>query len=41
MSSDKSGENPDRRKAKVSWARFVLPGLVGPKSRPMGVDDGQ
>ena len=28
-SSDKAGENPARRKPKVSWARFVLPGLVG------------
>ena len=28
-SSDKTGENPVRRKPKVSWARFVLPGLVG------------
>jgi hypothetical protein len=29
MSSDKPGEIPGRRKPKVSWARFVLPGLVG------------
>ena len=29
LSNDKSGENPDRRKDKVSWARFVRPGLVG------------
>ena len=29
MSNDKYGENPYRRKDKVSWARFVLPGLVG------------
>ena len=28
-SSDKPGENPGRRKPKVSWGRFVLPGLVG------------
>lgn len=28
-SSDKAGENPARRKPKVSWARFVLPGLAG------------
>jgi len=28
-SSDKGGENPPRRKPKVSWARFVLPGLAG------------
>jgi hypothetical protein len=29
MSSDKPDENSGRRKPKVSWARFVLPGLVG------------
>ena len=29
MSSDKPGASPGRRKPKVSWARFVLPGLVG------------
>ena len=29
MSSDKEGENPSRRKPKVSWARLVPPGLVG------------
>ena len=28
-SSDKSDENSDRRKPKVSCARFVLAGLVG------------
>ena len=28
-SSDKTGKNPVRRKPKVSWARFVLPGLAG------------
>ena len=28
-SSDKAGKNPARRKPKVSWARFVLPGLAG------------
>ena len=41
MSSDKEGENPSRRKSEVSWARLVLPGLVGPKPRPKGVGDGQ
>ena len=41
MSSDKRGENPLHRKGKVSWARLVLPGLVGPKPRPKGVGDGQ
>ena len=29
MSSDKTDENSVRRKPKVSWGRFVLPGLVG------------
>ena len=29
-SSDKGGENPPRRKPKVSWGRLVRPGLVGP-----------
>ena len=29
MSSDNEGEKPSHRKSKVSWARFVLPGLVG------------
>ena len=29
MSSDKTGKIPVRRKPKVSWGRFVLPGLVG------------
>ena len=41
MSSDKTGEKPVRRKSKVSWGRVILSGLVGPKSRPKGVDDGQ
>ena len=30
MSNDKPGENPGRRNPKISWGRFVLPGLVGP-----------
>ena len=30
MSNDKAGENPAHRKSKVSWARFVPPGSVGP-----------
>ena len=30
ISSDKNGENPFRRKPKVSWGRFVRPGLVDP-----------
>ena len=29
MSSDKPDENSGRRKPKVSWGRFVLPGLAG------------
>ena len=29
MSNDKYGQNPYRRKDKVSWGRFVRPGLVG------------
>ena len=29
MSSDKSGENPLRRKSKVSYAMLVIVGLVG------------
>ena len=27
--NDKVGEKPTRRKSKVSWARVILPGLVG------------
>ena len=41
MSNEKISENLIRRKPKVSWGRLVLPGLVGPKSRPKGVVDGQ
>ena len=41
LSNEKQGENPCRRKSKVSWGRFVRPGLVGPKPRPKGVGDGQ
>ena len=40
MSSENTGEKPVRRKPKVSWGRFVLPGLGDPKLRPKGVDDG-
>ena len=40
MSSEKPDENSGHRKPKVSWGRFVLPGLVGPKARPKGVVDG-
>jgi hypothetical protein len=41
MSNEKTSENLVRRKSKVSWARVVLPGLVGPKLRLKSVDDGQ
>ena len=41
MSNEKTSENLVRRKPKVSWGRFVRPGLVGPKARPKGVVDGQ
>ena len=41
ISSKKAGENPVRRKPKVSWATRIVPGLVGPKARPKGVTDGQ
>ena len=30
MSNENPGENPGRRNPKVSWGRFVRPGLVGP-----------
>jgi hypothetical protein len=33
MSNHKAGENPARRKSKVSWATVIVPGLVGPKPR--------
>ncbi len=32
MSSINSGENPEHRKTKVSWATQIVPGLVGPKA---------
>ena len=41
ISSTKVCEKQARRKPKVSWGRVIRPGLVGPKSRPKGVDDGQ
>ena len=41
ISNEKMSENLIRRKTKVSWGRLVRPGLVGPKLRPKGVDDGQ
>jgi len=41
MSSTNSGENPEHRKLKVSWATQIVSGLGGPKSKPKGVSDGQ
>ena len=41
MSNYKAGENPAHRKNKVSWATFIVPGLVGPKPRTKVVGDGQ
>ena len=41
ISSAKIREKRIRRKSKVSWGRLIHPGLVDPKSRPKGVDDGQ
>jgi len=41
ISSKKNGENPFHRKSKVSRATRIVPGLVGPKTRPKGVADGQ
>ena len=29
ISNDKAGEIPARRKPEVSWATFIVPGLVG------------
>ena len=41
MSSNKRCENHLHRKPKVSWSTKIGPGLVGPKTRPKGVADGQ
>jgi len=41
MSNRITGENPVRRKTKVSSAMTISWGLVGPKSNPRGVDDGK
>ena len=41
MSSVYLGENPGRRKSKVSYATSFDVGLVGPKPRPQGAGDGQ
>ena len=35
MSSQKGRENRPHRKSKVSRATSIVPGLVGPKPRPM------
>ena len=40
MSSENADEKSARRKPKVSWGRFVRPGLGDPKLRPKGVGDG-
>ena len=34
ISSKKAGDNPARRKSKVSWATRIDPGLVDPKASP-------
>ena len=41
MSSVKACENHAHRKPKVSYARLIRVGLVGPKPNPEGVGDGQ
>jgi hypothetical protein len=41
MSNRNSGENPERRKPKVSLAMTIIQGLGGPKEKPKGVPDGQ
>ncbi len=41
MSSVKACENHAHRKSKVSYARLIRVGLVGPKPYPSGEGDGQ
>ena len=41
ISSANSDEKSGRRKPKVSWGRYIRPGLVGPKMRLRSVIDGQ
>ena len=41
MSSEKIRGKRIHRKSQGSWGRLIRPGLVGPKSRPKGVDEGQ
>ena len=40
ISSVKACEKHVHRKSKVSYARLILVGLVGPKLNPKGVGDG-
>ena len=40
-SSEIEVKNFDTDLSEVSWATVFVSGLVGPKSRPKGVDDGQ
>ena len=40
ISNLKTGENPVGRKSKVSRTTVMVPGLVGPKPRRIGVGDG-
>ncbi len=41
MSSVKACEKHAHRKPKVSYARSIRVGLVGPKPNPKGIGDGQ
>ena len=41
ISNKKLREIRNHRKPKVSWATYVVPGLVGPKARLKSVVDGQ
>ncbi len=41
MSSVRDVSKRPHRMAEVSYGRFILVGLVGPKPRPKGVGDGQ
>ena len=41
ISSEKTGENPVRRKPQVSSGRLVLRRLAGPKPKAIAVGDGQ
>jgi len=41
ISNKKLREIRNHRKSKVSWATYVIPGLVGPKARLKSVVDGQ